>query len=72
MALFISDIIIEALNADVSITLLIIPIIMVIVFIFNVIYLPKDKIIVETEDMSKDINELNEEKNIEEKSQSEK
>lgn len=72
LALFISDIIIEALNADVSITLLIIPIIMVIVFIFNVIYLPKDKIIVETEDMSKDINELNEEKNIEEKSQSEK
>lgn len=72
MALFISDIIIEALNADVSITLLIIPIIMIIVFIFNVIYLPKDKIIVETEDMSKDINELNEEKNIEEKSQSEK
>lgn len=56
LALFISDIVIQGLNADVSITLLIISVIMVVVFILNVIYLPKDKRTVETEDIPKDIN----------------
>jgi len=56
LALFISDIVIQGLNADVSITLIIIAVIMVVVFILNVIYLPKDKQTVETENIPKDIN----------------
>ena len=56
LALLISDIVIQGLNADVSITLLIISVIMVVVFILNVIYLPKGKQIVETENIPKDIN----------------
>jgi hypothetical protein len=47
LALFISDIVISGLQADVSITLIIIPIIMVVVLVLNIIFLPKDKPVVE-------------------------
>lgn len=47
IALFISDILIEEMGADGSITLIIIGILMTIVIVLNIIYLPKDKIIEE-------------------------
>lgn len=43
LALFISDIIIQGFEADVSIVLIVIPLLMVIVLICNIIFLPKSK-----------------------------
>lgn len=45
IALFISDILIEGIEADGSITLIIIGVLMTIVMVLNLMYLPKDKIV---------------------------